>query len=239
MTRADTLARARRLDRPDTAYVVRFAGRDGAVDTEESWAELARDTAWTAARLRGLGLAAGQRALLNGSGFEGPWLRPLMDALREIGVTYGIAEAMGWDANRTLVFARELDLHAVIGLPQPVLERLGDDAALRALFGGMRVVLARPAAAALLRQAGIPAGVIGFLGPALAIECGLRQGAHVNAAEWTVGQQDGALWIAAARGRCKELGRTVLAVRGTVVSEPCACGSADPRVLFEVDPSAG
>src|SRR5438128_9033048 len=131
MTRVDTLARAARLDRPDTAYVVRFAGRDGAVDIEQSWAELARDTAWTAVRLRELGLAAGHRALLNGSGFEGPWLRPLMDALRSLGVTYAIAEAMGWDSNRTMVFTRELDLHAVIGLPKPVLERLGDDEALR------------------------------------------------------------------------------------------------------------
>src|SRR5206468_7874839 len=98
MVRVDTLARARRLARPDTAYVVRFAGRDGTAETELDWAELARDTEWVATQLRGLGLAAGQRALLTGSGAEGPWLRPLMDALRLIGVTYGIAEGMGWDS---------------------------------------------------------------------------------------------------------------------------------------------
>jgi hypothetical protein len=234
MTRVDTLARARRLERPDTAYVVRFAGSDGAVDVEQTWAELARDTAWTAARLRELGLARGHRALLNGSGFEGPWLRPLMDALRSLGVTYGIAEAMGWDSNRTMVFVRELDLHAVIGLPKPVLERLGDDEAVRALFGATPVVLARPDAAALLRLAGIPAGVISFLGPTLAIECRQKQGAHVNAAEWSVGARDGAITIApaAAAGRCAQLGETVLAVQGSVDTAPCPCGSADPRVIF-------
>jgi len=237
MTRVDTLARARRLERPPLAYVVRFAGQDGAVDVEQSWADLARDTAWTAARLRELGLTRGDRALLNGSGFEGPWLRPLMDALRSLGVTYGIAEAMGWDSNRTHVFVRELDLHAVIGLPKVVAERLGDDAALRALFGSTPVVLARPEAAALLRLAGIPAGVISFLGPALAIECRRKEGAHVNAAEWNVGERDGAIWVAPAdgTGRCAGLGETLLTVRGSVDGEPCPCGSADPRVTFDVD----
>src|SRR4051812_24651801 len=99
MTRADSLARARLLDRPETAYIHRFAGRDGTADIEISWDELARDTEWVVAALRELGLAAGQRVLLTGSGAEGPWLRPLMDALRSMGVTYGIAEGMGWDSN--------------------------------------------------------------------------------------------------------------------------------------------
>ena len=235
MARMDTLARARRLEgRSDAAYVVRFAGRDGAVDVEETWAELGRDAAWAAARLSGLGIGPGDRVLLNGSGAEGPWLRPLMDALRSLGVTYGIAEAMGWDANRTLVFARELDLHGVIGLPKEVAERLGDDAVLRALFGGARVVLARPDAVPLLRSAGVAAGVISFLGPAIAIECHQRRGAHVDAAEWTVGEDGGAIWLApAAVGRCPGLGRTVLKVRGTISTEVCPCGSADPRVIFE------
>lgn len=232
MTRADTLARARELDRPDTAYLVRFAGHDGAVHTEETWAELARDTAWTATQLSGLGLAKGNRVLLTGSGFEGPWLRPLMDALRSLGVTYGIAEAMGWDSNRTVVFARELDLHAVIGLPKPIVERLGGDEALRAMFGRTAVVLARPDAVESLRSAGIAAGVLSFLGPTLAIECAQKQGAHVNGDEWGVGTRDGELWIEPVGERSGRLGRTLLGIRGTVPAEPCACGSSDPRVIF-------
>src|SRR3954454_15358160 len=144
MARADSLARAHLLIRPDTSYIVRFAGRDGTADTELSWAELARDTAWVADRLRGLGLTAGQRVLLTASGSEGPWLRPLMDALRSLGVTYGIAEGMGWDWNRTVVFTRELALHAVIGLSQETVERLGDAARLHEMFGTTPVVLARP-----------------------------------------------------------------------------------------------
>ena len=234
MTRVDTLARARRLDdRPDTAYLVRFAGHDGAVHFEETWSQLARDTAWAADQLRGLGLVKGNRVLLTGSGFEGPWLRPLMDALRSLGVTYGIAEAMGWDSNRTVVFARELDLHAVIGLPKPIVERLGDDDALRAIFGRTAIVLARPDAVESLRSAGIAAGVLSFLGPTLAIECAQKQGAHVNGGEWSVGtRDDGELWIEPVGERSGRLGRTLLGLRGRVAAEPCPCGSPDPRVTF-------
>jgi len=232
MTRVDTLARARQLDRPDTAYLVRFAGRDGVVETEETWADLARDTAWSADRLRGLGLAKGHRVLLTGSGFEGPWLRPLMDALRSLGVTYGIAEAMGWDSNRTVVFARELDLQAVIGLPKPIVERLGDGDALRAMFGKTPIVLARPDSVELLRSAGIAAGVLSFLGPTLAIECAHKQGAHVNGEEWRIGESDGEIWVESASGRSKQLGRTLLGIRGSVATGPCACGSHDARVIF-------
>jgi hypothetical protein len=232
MVRADTLARSRRLGRTEPAYLARFAGRDGTVDLEISWAELTRDTQWVTAALRGLGLTAGRRALLVGSGFEGPWLRPMMDALRALGVTYGIAEALGWDANRTVVFNRELDLHAVIGLSEPVAERLGDPARLREMFGSTPVVLGRPAAAALLRTAGVPAGVLCFVGPALAIECAQRRGAHVNGAEWQVTARDGELWIAGAGRRVDRLPDTPLGIRAAITTAECECGSRDPRVIL-------
>jgi hypothetical protein len=234
MARVAGLARARQLDRPETAYIVRSAGRDGIVETELTWPELARDTAWIAGRLRAAGLAAGHRVLLTGSGEEGPWLRPTMDALCQLGVTYGIAEAMGWDANRTAVFTRELDLHGVIGLSRATVERLGDGDALRRLFGAIPVMLARPDAVPLLAAAGVSAGVICLLGPALAVECGQRHGAHVNAEEWRVWDRGGELWIAAGASRAGRLGDTPLALRGGVTTQPCPCGSTDPRVSFAV-----
>jgi hypothetical protein len=232
MVRADTLALARRLDRPETAYVVRFPGLDGTVDAELTWAELARETAWVAAQLRGLGLAAGQRVLLTGSGAEGPWLRPLMDALRSLCVTYGIAEGMGWDSNRTVVFTRELDLHAVIGLSEPTVSRLGGSERLHEMFAATPVVLARPEAVPLLRQAGVTAGTVCFVGPTLAIECGRRQGAHVNGTEWRLGDRDGVLWMAGTGPRAGRLGETPLAIRGRVTTETCGCGSQDPRIIL-------
>ncbi|WP_328429752.1 hypothetical protein [Streptomyces sp. NBC_00443] len=238
MARADTLARARELDRPDLAYLVRFPAADGIRETDLTWAEIARDTAWITERLRGHGLAAGQRAVLTASGFEGFWCHAMIGALRGLRVTYGIAEAMGWDHRRTSVFHRELRPHAVIGLSAETLEGLSGATDIGEMFRPMPVVLARPAAVSVLHAVGVPACVLSPLGPALAMECPARSGAHVNAAEWRVGDQDGELFVAAGEQRTSPLPRTPLGIPGRVIVGRCICGSEDPRVLFtEADQS--
>lgn len=232
MARADTLARARELDRPDLAYIVRFPTADGIQETKLTWAEIDRDTAWATAALRGHQLAAGQRALLTASGFEGFWGRSVIGALRALKVTYGIAEAMGWDHRRTAVFHRELKPHAVIGLSAETLEGLSGGADIGEMFRATQVVLARPAAVPLLRRAGVPAALMTTVGPALALECPERTGAHVNGAEWRVGERDRGLFIAAGEGRGSGLPETPLGIAGQVVTGRCGCGSEDPRVLL-------
>ncbi|UUU28705.1 hypothetical protein JIX56_01665 [Streptomyces sp. CA-210063] len=230
--RADTLARARTLDRPDLAYLVRFPSADGMRDMDLTRAELARDTDWVAERLRAHGLAAGQRALLTASGFEGFWGHSVIGALRALNVPYGIAEAMGWDHRRTSVFHRELTPHAVIGLSEQTLEGLAGTADLGEMFRPTRVVLARPSAIPVLRAVGVSACVISAVGPALALECPERTGAHINAAAWRIGERDGRLTVAAGEERTSPLAETPLAVAGRVVTGRCACGSEDPRVLL-------
>ncbi|MFE7840249.1 hypothetical protein ACFU53_30620 [Streptomyces sp. NPDC057474] len=232
MARADTLARARELDRPELAYLVRFPTADGMRETELTWAELARDTDWATARLREHGLAAGQRALLTMSGFEGFWGHAAIGALRALKVTYGIAEAMGWDHRRTAVFHRELRPHAVIGLSAETLEGLAGAADLGEMFRPTSVVLARPSAVPVLRGVGVSACLFAPVGPALALECPERGGAHVNAAEWRFGDRDGQLFVAAGEQRTSTLPETPLGVAGRVVTGRCACGGDDPRVLF-------
>ncbi|MFH9550311.1 hypothetical protein [Streptomyces sp. NPDC017435] len=232
MARADTLARARRLDRPELAYLVRFPTAAGVRDVELTWAELARDTDWATARLREHGLAGGQRALLTASGFEGFWGHAVIGALRALNVTYGIAEAMGWDHRRTAVFHRELNPHVVIGLSAETLEGLAGTADVGEMFRSTPVVLARPAAVPLLRAVGVPAAQLSAVGPALALECPERNGAHVNAAEWRVHERDGQLSVAAGEGRASLLPETPLGLAGRVVTARCACGSEDPRVLL-------
>lgn len=233
MARADTLARARTLDRPELAYLLRFpTADDGMRDLELTWAELARDTEWATARLREHGLVAGQRALLTASGFEGFWGLTVIGALRTLKVPYGIAEAMGWDHRRTAVFHRELTPHAVIGLSAETLEGLAGTADIGEMFRSTPVVLARPAAVPLLRAVGVAASVISAVGPALALECPERSGAHVNAAEWRFGERDGQLTVAAGEGRTSPLPETPLGITGRVVAGRCGCGSDDPRVLL-------
>ncbi len=70
------------------------------------------------------------------------------------------------------------------------------------------------------------------VGPALALECPERGGAHVNAAEWRVGVRDGQLSVAAGEERTSLLPETPLGIAGRVTTGRCACGSEDPRVHF-------
>ncbi|MFJ9907962.1 hypothetical protein ACIRVK_34660 [Streptomyces sp. NPDC101152] len=232
MARADTLARARRLDRPELAYLVRFPAVGGTRETGLTWAELARDTDWATARLREHGLAPGQRALLTASGFEGFWGHAVIGALRALKVTYGIAEAMGWDHRRTSVFHRELRPHAVIGLSAQTLEGLAGGADIGEMFRPTEVVLARPAAVPMLRAVGVSACVFSPVGPALALECPERGGAHVNGAEWRIGDRGGELFLAAGDQRTSPLPETPLGIAGRVLTGRCPCGSEDPRVLL-------
>ena len=72
------------------------------------------------------------------------------------------------------------------------------------------------------------ASVISAVGPALALECPERSGAHVNAAEWRFGERDGQLTVAAGEGRTSPLPETPLGITGRVVTGRCGCGSEDP-----------
>ncbi|WP_433461894.1 hypothetical protein [Spirillospora sp. CA-128828] len=233
MVRRDTLARACMLDHPATAYLVPVKRPDGVAEYEVTWDDLARDAAWTQERLQALGLERGHCALVSFSGHEGAWFQPVIEALRNLGATYGTAEAMGWDHARTRVFHRELDLHALLGLSADTLEALSGQVMIGDLFHDTPVILVRPGAAERLRAAGVRAGIIAPLGPALAIECAERSGAHVNRSEWHVSERDGVLAVAAVREkRGTGLDEIVLDTRGRVLTERCGCGSDDPRVVL-------
>ncbi len=232
MTRKETLSRACLLDHPPVAYLITIGHQGGLAEYEITWDDLARDAAWFQARLEALGLERGHRALVTFAGHEGLWFQPVIEALRNLGVVYGTAEAMGWDHLRTRVFHRELDLHAVIGLSLETLEALSGQVMIEDLFRDTPVVLARPEGAARLREVAVPAVVISPLGPALAVGCGKAPGAHVNAAEWKVAERDGRLAVAASEKRASGQNEIVLDVAGSVVTGRCACGSDDPRVIF-------
>ncbi|MFV2177743.1 hypothetical protein ACFHW2_28910 [Actinomadura sp. LOL_016] len=233
MVREDTIARAGMLDRPAIAYIVPVKAAKGAAEYEVTWDDLARDAAWAKERLQALGLDRGHHALLSFLAYEGPWFQPVIEALRGLGVVYGTAEAMGWDQVRTQLFHRELDLRALVGLSGETVEALSGQVMIGDFFRDTTVILARPGAAKRLRAAGVPAGIIAPLGPALAVECAERSGAHVNGAEWNVLERDGVLAVSAAsEKRATGKGEIVLDTVGRVLADRCACGSADPRVIF-------
>jgi hypothetical protein len=84
----------------------------------------------------------------------------------------------------------------------------------------------------VLRAAGVSACLLSPVGPALALECPERSGAHVNGAEWRLGDRDGQLFVAAGERRTSPLPETPLGIAGRVLTSRCGCGSEDPRVLL-------
>jgi len=93
-------------------------------------------------------------------------------------------------------------------------------------------ILAHADALPVLTAAGLRPGLIALLGPALALECPQRAGAHVNGAEWLVEGTGDGLVLKTVGQRAHQARRVPLGIAGSVVSGPCPCGSPDPRVLL-------
>lgn len=232
MGRADSLARAALLTRPPVAYIHRFLAADGWHDYELTYDQLERNTAWTARQLTAHGLQQGHRALLTFAGVEGPWVRPIADALRQLRVMYGTAEAAGWDHSRARYLNRQLAPRAVIGLSLQTAEALAEQGPLGELFARTALVLARPDAVSLLRSAGVDAAALDLVGPALGIECQERAGVHVDAGAWVLAERDGQPVISGAPGG-PAVDPVPLPVTARVVMDICGCGSTDPRLVRE------
>jgi hypothetical protein len=107
---------------------------------------------------------------------------------------------------------------------------LADSAELAGLLGGVPAILAHADALPALTTAELRPGLIALLGPALAMECPQRAGAHVNGAEWVVEETGDGLLLSTVAERAHQARRVPLGITGSVVSGSCPCGSADPRV---------
>lgn len=223
--RAGVLELTRELPRPPVAYIV----RGPAGDVEVTGADIESDTEWVRARLAAWGLSPGSRALLSCSGHEGAWFLPVIEALRRSRVPYGITETFGQDWRRCLAFQRELTPDAVLALSADTVRALAGHADLARLFGSTRVVSGRPDAVAQLRAAGVAAGVLGPLGPALLVACPATPGAHVNGARWVVRTERSRVSLSAIDGRINGLDT---GTAGSVTAGRCACGSDDPRIVL-------
>jgi hypothetical protein len=141
-----------------------------------------------------------------------------------------MADVFGWDSRRTATFARRLPLSMVFGLGRETAEALADSGELADLLGRVPAILAHADARPVLTAAGLRPGLIAFLGPALALECPQRAGAHVNRAEWLVEETGDGLFLTTVAQREHQAQRVPLGIAGSVVSGPCPCGSPDPRV---------
>jgi hypothetical protein len=204
-------------------------------DFPVSWEDWRRDIQWAQMVLDRYGVGRGTPVLVVGGMAESPWFDPFECAVLRLGGHYSLGETIPFDAFRSGLYASRLGVEVVFGINRAVATGLGDD--LAESLGKARVVLARPDTVALVCAAGLTAGVVTRVGPALAVECAPGSGAHIDGSEWSVEEEDGELFLTTVRQRAHQLDHARVAVRGTVRSDSCPCGSADPRI--DVDPTRG
>ena len=249
MTLASTTAAAAALPRPRTWGISRYDLAGQPVYFEVSWDDWRRDVAWARAMLAGHGVGAGRGDGPGGAGggsppgdeqvggglvvvggmAESPWFDPFETAARELGAPYSIGDTYAFEAFRTGMYARRLPVTMILGIDRTVAEGLGDE--LAEVVARVPVIVARPDAMGLLAEAGAQPFLVARVGPAIAVECPHRSGAHLNSAEWALAERGGELFLSTAGPRAHQVSQAATGLRGTLAEGPCACGRAGQRVF--------
>ncbi len=227
---SSTAAAAATLPRPRQWGIGRYDVAGQLVYFEVSWDDWQRDVAWARAMLADHGVGPGSSLVITGGMAESPWFDPFETAARELGAPYSIGEIYAFEAFRTSMYARRLPITMIFGIDRTVAEGLGDE--LAAVVARVPVIVARPDAAGLLAGAGAKPFIVTRVGPALAVECPYRGGAHLNGAEWTLAERGGELVISTAGPRAHQVREAALGLRGALTSGPCGCGRDGQRITI-------
>jgi hypothetical protein len=235
MTLASTTAAAAALPRQRLWAIGRYDVAGQPVYFKISWDDWQRDVAWARAMLADYGVGAtrgdGGGGLIIVCGMaESPWFDPFETAARELGAPYSTGEIHGFEAFRTGMYARRLPITMILGINRTVAEGLGDE--LAEVVAAVPVIVARPDAASLLAEAGAQPFILTRVGPAMAVECPHRSGAHVNDAEWALTDRGGELLISTAGPRAYQAAQSATGLAGRVTTGPCACGRTGQRVTI-------
>lgn len=170
-----------------------------------------------------LGLKSGDVVAFVSRYSEALQLVPLELAARHLGLVTCHVESTRFDAHRLTLYFTHLPVKAVIGLTEEVVDNLGVE--LRQLAAGDTVVIAAAPLAAKLRQSGIDALGMAFVGPAFAVECPAHDGLHLDDSVWQFSLVDGRVLVEGS-GEPIDTG-----LAGSIDAGPCRCGSAQPRFL--------
>jgi hypothetical protein len=230
MTLASTTAAAAALSRSWQWGIGRYDVAGQPVYFEVSWDDWQRDTAWARGMLADHGIGADSGLVIVGGMAESPWFDPFETAARELGAPYSIGEIYAFEAFRTGMYASRLPVTMIFGIDRAVAEGLGDE--LAGVVARVPVTVARPDAAGLLAGAGARPFIVTRVGPAIAVECPQRSGAHLNSAEWTLAERGGELFISTAGPRAHQVSQAALVLRGTLTDGPCGCGRTGQRVTI-------
>ncbi|MDQ1425778.1 MAG: hypothetical protein QOD72_3276 [Acidimicrobiaceae bacterium] len=205
---------------PDATYVITNAEIEHYTDEAER-------------TLAEFGVTTDELIVVVSLGHEAAQLAPFERAALRMGAVAANADGVPGDAFRLSLYLQHFAPALVVGLNAELVQGLDKfPDAVEALR--QTTVLARPAAAKLLAERGLDVYEFLLLGPAVAVECRLRAGAHLNADSWTPSVTDGGLVVESVRdGR-----RVATEMRGFVLRDPCACGRPDPRIFLDRSASA-
>jgi hypothetical protein len=183
-----------------------------------SHAEIERAMGGACATLAGLGAVSGARVLWCSVMSEGAHFWPLTIATMIGGGVFSLADATTSDALRVAMFLRALDLHAVFGLNEQILDGLDDLGSDYAeILAGVEVLGARPGAYERLVAAGLTPHWFVLCGPAVAISSEPGGPARVDASEWALAADGDRILISSLQPRATTFDRAPTAIRGRLV----------------------
>jgi hypothetical protein len=184
------------------------------------------ETTTAAALLALLGLPAGGLVLIVSRLSATIHVAPLELAAGRLSARWSSADATPGDAFRAVSLTRQLAPDVVIGVSGTLIDAIGDAAEVLSLVPCVAVVDERARAAIPRARRWLQ------LGPTNAFECGERAGAHFDATQWRVEQGSPHLTITNIAPRLTPAEALDTGIDGDVVTAPCACGSAWPRVVI-------
>jgi hypothetical protein len=219
--------------RPDTD--VWGIGRCATAGEDLFWPSTMRERARAAEHgarcLAALGVQRASSVVLVTKLSEAVQAVPLSDGLRALGAVVMPAEATRYDAARVLSFMRRFDLYAVLGVAPATVAEIEHHGGDLAEFRSASVVAARPGAYERLREAGLHPYRWLTLGPAVALECPQRDGAHVDPVQWDVAAPAGEVVLTSRFAVEAGIAEVRTGIGGVVLTDPCRCGVPGPRVI--------
>lgn len=198
-----------------------------------SEAEILRAAAAYQKILRGLDIQPGRFLLIASMLEETVQFSPLEQAAGGLGIKLLNTDATAFEAGRFEAAVRHFDIAVVVGLTADLVDRLNEmgHAPARLLAG--KTVWARPGA--YDRLSGTPdIRLLHWLelGPTIAVECHVAQGAHLDSREWSLSERNGEIRLTSLLPRLVPFANfPVTAIKGRVERSPCACGLSWPRIL--------
>jgi hypothetical protein len=188
--------------------------------------------------LRGHGVVADDVVVFVARSRDAVQVASWEEAANTLGAAFCVVDGYRTDAHRLAAYVRLFSPRAVLGIVDDVVEGLltaGDDPV--SLLSSIPVIAARPKARARLAALELPTRLWQHLGPAVAVDCYLAQGAHLEPM-WNPAIVDGRITLRPAEGLAIGTTHIDTGWLGDVLERPCLCGTPGPRIVVSGHPAS-